>query len=182
MGPGINRKKVRAYCGYELDRLVRSNHGVCSMYAQIAPVARDPALRGALEDLMETNQELVHLLHDCCDRLDHEVRTGKDPALNALLASTLEALDIEDPDVRDLVLATSSLRCLHWTLASTASLASLWRYLDCPQEALELERFVFRLTGAREQLQWMFDSLLRRGLGNATPAVVQRHQIPTPTI
>lgn len=181
MNVSINRKKVTAYCGYELDRLIHANRGICSMFSRMAPMASDPLLRGALDEQLELNRELLDVLYDCCDAMHREARVSRDSAVDALMAQGEAALELEDPSVRDLVMATYGLRCLHWTLAGCASLASLWRHMEGSREGEELERFVYRFTGAREQLEWMFDSLLRRGLDRATPEIVQRHQIPVPS-
>ncbi|TNE87875.1 MAG: DUF892 family protein [Deltaproteobacteria bacterium] len=181
MDVSINRKKVTAYCGYELDRLIHANRGICALFSRMATTANDPLLRGALEEQLELNRELLHVLYSCCEVMDRDARAGRDTALDALMAQGEAALELDDPSVRDLVMATFALRCLHWTLAGCASLASLWRHLDGRAEGQDLERFVYRFTGAREQLEWMFEALLRRGLDRATPEVVQRHQIPIPS-
>ncbi|MCO4744894.1 MAG: DUF892 family protein [Proteobacteria bacterium] len=174
------RRKIEGYCTYELDRLIQANAPICAVLTQMRDASSDLLLRAALDDQLEVNHRLLGALQECNDSLRREPRDVRHLALDALLRQGESALAIEDPVVRDLVLATCNLRILYWSLAGCASLASMWRQLDQPRLGVELERSVYLLTGTREQIEWMLDKLLSRGLDRATPEMVQRHQIPVP--
>ena len=159
---------------------MQANRGICGLLSKMSQVVSDPMLRASLDEQIEVKRRLLDTLYDCNDSLRRDPRPVRDLALEGLLQQGEAALTIDDPMVRDLVIATSDLRFLYWTLAGCASLASLWRQLDQPHLGVELEHSVYQLTGAREQLEWMLETLLRRGGDRATPEIVQRHQIPVP--